>query len=62
MHPNRSTSATDPRRSRDLGQLAAAAQLVGMVSVWLALAPVIPVYAGGVWAGQVVRRRLALRA
>ncbi|MDP1641144.1 MAG: hypothetical protein Q8L59_03055 [Phenylobacterium sp.] len=36
----------------------AGAQLAGVLGVWLAVLPIIPIYAGGAWAGQTIKRRL----
>ncbi|MAK82964.1 MAG: hypothetical protein CMJ17_13990 [Phenylobacterium sp.] len=61
MHPDQLSSARPPQRGDGLGQLAAGAQLVGMVGLWLAVLPAIPLYAGGVWAGRAVKQRLIQR-
>lgn len=39
------------------GRLAAVAQLTAMAGVWLAVLPLAPVYAGGVWASRALKRR-----
>ncbi len=61
MHPHHLSSARGPGRADSLGQLTAGAQLAGMVGLWLAVLPLVPLYAGGVWAGRACRRRLVQR-
>lgn len=56
MHPGRPTPSISPRAAEDLGRLAAGAQLAAVVSAWLLLLPVVPIYAGGVWASEAIRR------
>ena len=58
MHPDHPSFA-DPRPPGEgLRQLWAGAQLAGLLGVWLAVLPIIPLYAGGAWAGQTIKRRL----
>jgi hypothetical protein len=59
MHPDPLSSANRRRPGDGGGQLIAGVQLLGLVGVWLATLPIIPLYAGGVWAGRAVKRRLA---
>jgi hypothetical protein len=51
-----------PRAEADLGQGEAAARLIGLISMWLVILPVVPIYAGGAWVSRAVRRRLVRRA
>jgi len=62
MHPEPLSPVKTRRRAGDGGQLLAGVQLAGLVGVWLLTLPVVPLYAGGVWAGRAVKRRFAQQA
>lgn len=62
MHPDPLSPVTTRRPVDAGGQLMAGVQLLGLVSVWLVTLPIVPLYAGGAWAGRVVKRRLVQRA
>ena len=58
MHPDRPSFANPRPPGEGLRQIWAGAQLAGLLVVWLAVLPIIPLYAGGAWAGQAIKRRL----
>lgn len=58
MHPDRPSFANPRPPGEGLRQIWAGAQLVGVLGIWLAVLPIIPLYAGGAWAGQTIKRRL----
>lgn len=62
MHPDRPSFAKPGPPGEGLRQIWAGAQLAGVLGVWLAVLPIIPLYAGGAWAGQTIKRRLVRSA
>lgn len=58
MHRDHLSTSNTSHPADRWGRLAATAQLAAMAGVWLAVLPLTPIYAGGVWAGRALKRRL----